>query len=563
MKLQEQPFQVISALLERHGEAVTREELRRRVWPSNTFVDFDNGLNVAIAKLRNALADDSDNPAFIETVPRVGYRFIAPVELLSEPEAGVAAGTGGRSQKVIVTWALVATALAAGLAFLTLFAVRPLPEGASIKIRPSIAILGFRNLTAKPDQGWVSTALSEMFATELAAGDHLRIIPGESATRAKLDMALPDTDSYSEDTLAKIRRRLGADYVLVGSYLESSDPSHDVRLDLRLQDAKSGETIATLPANGSEDDLGSLVAQAGLVLRRALAAGSVSEAEATGVRAALPPNSDSARLYAEGLNRLRHFDALGARDLLGQAVMVDPNYALAHAALSDAWSALGYSEIARNEAKQAWQLSARLPPPDRLSIEARYRETTSEWDQASRIYRNLAERFPDNADYGLRLAVAQINAGKANAALVTLENLRKRPTPLADEAAIWFAESQAAEKLGNFEQAQADATAAAGAAHTRGAQVLEADAQALECRQFVQVGRLDQAESACQAAREIYARTGDHLGLAASMAYLAAAYCNQGNASEARRLYTQALDIDREIGNARSDAQWALNGLAV
>ncbi|HVN06063.1 MAG TPA: tetratricopeptide repeat protein [Bryobacteraceae bacterium] len=561
-KLQEQPFQFLSALLERRGEVVTRDELRRRVWPDNTFVDFDNGLNVAIAKLRNALNDDPDKPVYIETVPRVGYRFIAQAQLLPAQSGGIAAISARESQRVIIVWASIATAIAAGLV-LAIFALRPLPESPSIKQRPAVAIMGFRNLTAKPDQEWVSTALSEMFATELAAGEHLRIIPGESAARAKLDMALPDAESYSEVTLAKIRRRLGADYVLVGSYLESGAPSHNVRLDLRLQDAKTGETIATLPANGSQDDLGSLVAEAGLALRHTLAAGSVSQAEASGVRAALPPNSDSARLYAEGLNRLRHFDALGARDLLGQAVTVDPNYALAHAALSDAWSALGYAEIARNEAQRAWELSSQLPPADRLSIEARYRETTSEWDQASRIYRRLAEHFPDNADYGLRLAAAQTNAGKANEALVTLENLRKRPVALADEGAIRFAESQAAEKLGDFERAQAAATAAAGLAHARGAQILEADARALECRQLVQLSRLGQAESACETAREIYARTGDHLGLAASMAYLAAAYCNQGNAAEARRLYTQALDINREIGNARSDAQWALNGLAV
>src|SRR5579862_8541886 len=80
LKLQEQPFQILSALLERHGEVVTREELRKRVWSGDTFVDFDNGLNVAIAKLRHVLKDKADHPAFIETLPRLGYRFVAAVE---------------------------------------------------------------------------------------------------------------------------------------------------------------------------------------------------------------------------------------------------------------------------------------------------------------------------------------------------------------------------------------------------------------------------------------------------------------------------------------------------
>jgi len=80
VKLQEQPFQVLAALVERPGEVVTREELRQRVWPENTFVDFNNGLNIAIVKLRQALNDDAANPRYIETLPKRGYRFIAAVE---------------------------------------------------------------------------------------------------------------------------------------------------------------------------------------------------------------------------------------------------------------------------------------------------------------------------------------------------------------------------------------------------------------------------------------------------------------------------------------------------
>ncbi|MFN7998784.1 MAG: tetratricopeptide repeat protein [Bryobacteraceae bacterium] len=109
-----------------------------------------------------------------------------------------------------------------------------------------------------------------------------------------------------------------------------------------------------------------------------------------------------------------------------------------------------------------------MPPADRLSIEARYRETNSEWDQASRIYRRLSQQFPDNSQYGLRLAGAQANAGRAAEALVTLESLRKFPFPLADDAAINFAQSQAAEKLGDFEQAQAAAARGGRFGHGRG-----------------------------------------------------------------------------------------------
>jgi DNA-binding winged helix-turn-helix (wHTH) protein len=98
VRLQEQPFRVLIWLLERSGEIITREELRQQLWPEGTYVDFDGSLNVILKKLRAALDDDSDNPRFIETVPRRGYRFIAPVtaeRVTAEPQdlaGGVVAG---------------------------------------------------------------------------------------------------------------------------------------------------------------------------------------------------------------------------------------------------------------------------------------------------------------------------------------------------------------------------------------------------------------------------------------------------------------------------------------
>jgi DNA-binding winged helix-turn-helix (wHTH) protein len=80
IRLQEQPFQILSLLLERPGEVFTREDLHRRLWPADTFVEFDHSLNTAIKKLRQALGDNPDTPRFVETLPKVGYRFIAPVE---------------------------------------------------------------------------------------------------------------------------------------------------------------------------------------------------------------------------------------------------------------------------------------------------------------------------------------------------------------------------------------------------------------------------------------------------------------------------------------------------
>src|SRR5438445_731755 len=118
IKLQEQPFHVLTVLLQRAGEVVNREELRNQNWPADTFVDFDNSLNTAINKLREALGDSADSPRFIETLPRRGYRFIAPVTGGDGTTRGTAAGmssaTPTRRRKIVVTVAVVV--LAAGIA---------------------------------------------------------------------------------------------------------------------------------------------------------------------------------------------------------------------------------------------------------------------------------------------------------------------------------------------------------------------------------------------------------------------------------------------------------------
>src|SRR5712692_1968517 len=118
IKLQEQPFHVLTVLLQRPGEVLTREELRSKNWPADTFVDFDNSLNTAINKLREALGDSADNPRFIETLPRRGYRFIAPVTggdgATRGTAAGVSAAATPRSRKIVVTVAVLV--FAAGIA---------------------------------------------------------------------------------------------------------------------------------------------------------------------------------------------------------------------------------------------------------------------------------------------------------------------------------------------------------------------------------------------------------------------------------------------------------------
>src|SRR5438552_1710941 len=124
IKLQEQPFQILEMLLERPGEVIVREELQKRLWPADTFVDFDHGLNRAVNKLREALGDDSENPRFIETLPRRGYRFIAPVETagsrLSPAQAeGSQAGKSSAKKRLVAAASALAIILLLSLGLST------------------------------------------------------------------------------------------------------------------------------------------------------------------------------------------------------------------------------------------------------------------------------------------------------------------------------------------------------------------------------------------------------------------------------------------------------------
>jgi tetratricopeptide (TPR) repeat protein/tRNA A-37 threonylcarbamoyl transferase component Bud32 len=421
---------------------------------------------------------------------------------------------------------------------------------APVKTRRSVAVLGFKNLSGRAEASWLSTALSEMLTTELAAGEKLRTIPGENIAQVKINLSLADADSYSKETLARIRTNLGADLVVLGSYLAlGKESGGQIRLDLRLQDALAGETIAATAETGTEAKLFELVSQAGAHLRDKLGVGEVSAREAKVVKASLPSSPEAARLYAEGLAKLRLFDALAARGLLEKAVLADPQHALAHSALGAAWSALGYDAKATEEAKKAFDLSTNLPREDRLWVEGRYWETAKEWERAVEIYRTLWMFSPDNLDYGLLLAEAQISASKAKDALATIQGLRTAPPPARDDPRIDLAEARAADALADFKREQLAAERAATKAGALGAGLLTARARRLQGLAFYNLGELQKALALFDDAKRIYAAAGDWGGAAWAVNSSANIVSDQGDLAGARKMYEEALKIWQEIGD--------------
>jgi serine/threonine protein kinase/tetratricopeptide (TPR) repeat protein len=437
-----------------------------------------------------------------------------------------------------------------------------LPVGSHLTPRRSVAVLGFRDLSGNPSTAWFSAALSEMLSTELGAGGRLRVVAGENVARAKVELRLGEADRLSRETLSRVRTLLGADAVVLGSYVALDGPSgRQIRLDLRLQDAAAGETTATLSETGSEAELFPLVARAGRRLRRELGVDDSSDESET-VRSALPANPEAARLYAEGISRLRQLDPVGARDLLARAVATEPANALAHSALATTWAALGYDDKAREEARAALDLAGNLPREERLLIEGRYRETVQDWDRAVETYWKLWSLFPDSLDHGLRFAAAQTAAGRAEESLATADALRTLPEPLRDDPRIDLAEATAAGARSDFTRQQTAASRAAAKGALRGTPLMVAQARLLECRALRNLGQAEKALATCEDGRRLHAESGDRAGVAEALTHAANVRFDQGDLPAALRLYEEALGTYRELGNRGAEAG-ALNNIAV
>jgi TolB-like protein/DNA-binding winged helix-turn-helix (wHTH) protein len=213
VKLQEQPFRVLALLVERAGQVVTREELQQKVWPSDVYVAFDQGLNNAIKKVRDALGDSADSPRYIETVARHGYRFVAPVSAVSGSPAESRTQFGVRSPRNTALIGLTAALLLAAVAYWAW-------HGSTMRAGPSsemviLAVLPFDNLSRDPDQEFFSDGLTEEMITQLGKlnPERLTVIARSSVLK------------YKGSSLAAnlIGKELHVDYLVQGSIRRASD----------------------------------------------------------------------------------------------------------------------------------------------------------------------------------------------------------------------------------------------------------------------------------------------------------------------------------------------------
>jgi DNA-binding winged helix-turn-helix (wHTH) protein/tetratricopeptide (TPR) repeat protein len=562
--LQLKAFETLLVLVRNSEQVVLKDDLMKSVWP-DTFVEESN-LAQNIFVLRKTLGETVGDHRYIVTIPGRGYRFAGKVRVISEEESLVVE-SHARSRIVIeeskprrnlaISAAGLLLLLALGLIAGSRYR-RPQQRGQSaspsqataVTPRRSVAVLGFQNLSGRSDPAWLSTAFSEMLTTELGAGDQLRMVSSEEVAHLKTSLSPLDGGTLSRDTLARIHQLLGADVVVLGSYSALGKQSRgQIRLDVRLQDTAAGETMATISETGTEADLFQLVSRAGARLREKVAVPAISGGQEAGVQASVPSNLEAARLYAEGLEKLRQFDALAARSLLDQAIHADPAFALTHSALAEAWSQLGYEGKAQMEARKSFELSDKLPRKDHLFIEARYRSMNKDWDKALELYHTLFNFFPDDIEYGLRLADAQTQAGKRNDALATIQLLRQLPPPAKDDARIDLAEELNYIRLGQYSTARPLATRTVEKTRANGSDLLLARALYLQAATLAPLGEGDKAITSAEEAWKIYQHVGDQAGVSNALEYIAYVHTGRAEWEAAEKIYQQALAVNRAIGS--------------
>jgi TolB-like protein/DNA-binding winged helix-turn-helix (wHTH) protein/Flp pilus assembly protein TadD len=377
LPLQEQPFQLLAMLLERPGELVSREELRAKIWPQ-TIVDFDHGLNKAISKIRDALGDSAENPRFIETVARRGYRFLADVAVVQDgpperaagdpvlqadagPLARREAGISSRGPPRALTWRLLgfglALVLAAALSWILYTSRNSAPT-----IR-SLAVLPLKNLSGDVSQDYFTDGMTEELITQLGQISSLRVISSRSAMFYK----------GVDKPLADIARELSVQAVLEGSVLRSGDR---VRITAQLIRVPADEQMWAQSYEGELRDTLALQSE-------------VAQAVAEQIRATLSRRQQAVLRNRKTVNPAAHEDYLKGRyfwnkrtgdglkkaiDYFSRAVETDPTYAEAYSGLADAYALSGdwaYGVLAPQDAfRQARAAATRALALDDTLAEA-------------------------------------------------------------------------------------------------------------------------------------------------------------------------------------------------
>jgi TolB-like protein/DNA-binding winged helix-turn-helix (wHTH) protein/Flp pilus assembly protein TadD len=413
LRLSGQPFQILAALVDRPGEVVTREELNSKLWPADTFVDFDHGLNNAVARIREVLDDSSDTPRYVETIPRRGYRFIAPVSN-GHPAAAAPASQVAPSREVTSSvavapwvqpasgvarstrrWVLLGTLAALAIVALASYLYRRSSVGSQRPIK-SIAVLPLKNLSDDPKQEYLADGMTEDLIGRLSDIHDLRVISRTSMMRFK------DTQL----TVPEIARTIGVDAIVEGSVIREGNR---IRVHAQLIRAATDEHFWSESYDRELPDVLALESEVAQSIAQRVEV-TVTGQEHSRLVAARPVSPEVYESYLKGQFALRKRNTRSELEesihYLDDAIQKDPTFALAYVGLAEAYNRLGLVFIggspaetrpkAISAARKALELDPELAEAhvqlgDVYQREWRWREAESEYKSALQLRPNDAE----------------------------------------------------------------------------------------------------------------------------------------------------------------------------
>ncbi len=392
VKLQEQPLRLLVALLESAGEIVPRAELQKRVWPENTFVDFDSGLRVAVGKLREALGDDAESPRYIETIPKVGYRFLGPAvrspDVADRLEAAlVPVDESPRSRT------RMPGLIAAGILLMFIVAIGALlhfrQDAMVLTARDSVVIADFANSTGDPV---FDETLRQGLTVELGQSPFLSIIPEERIQQQLKFMGQPAGARLTPEFAREICERTGSAALLEGSI--ASLGSQYV-LGLEAKDCKSGQLMAQeqVEAAKKEEVLQALSVIARRIRLRVGESLATVEMHDTPLPEATTSSLEALKAYSTGLKVSSSKGDAAALPLFKLATEIEPHFAMAFAQLGAVYGAVGESDLSAQNTSKAYELRNRASDAEKFFITASYearvtgnlkkaQETCEAWAQA-------------------------------------------------------------------------------------------------------------------------------------------------------------------------------------
>jgi DNA-binding winged helix-turn-helix (wHTH) protein/tetratricopeptide (TPR) repeat protein len=397
VRIQKLPLQLLSVLLERPGHVVTRQELQKRLWPADTFVDFEDGLNTAIKKLREALEDSAEKPRYVETVPRRGYRFVAPVEAeqgangtgVEVAGEAIHRARGGRRR----LWFALSACLAALLGGAAVWLVRGWPAY-SFHRRDFVLIADFENRTG---DARFDDALLTAFTIDLEQSRYANVFPRTRLPGVLKRMEKPADARITPELGLEICQRENIRGLIAASITRTGQ---EYALSAELLDPQTGTPARTYSARVAGEDhildaldaiSGHIRADLGESLYQIHEASRPLPQVTTASLTALKEYADGNQLWRRG-----KFDDAVAQ--FQAAAAADPGFAMAHAALGNAYYSHIYyrRDLGKQEYERALALSTRTTDRERLQIQADFADSMGHTEEADRLYRMYLSRYPDD-----------------------------------------------------------------------------------------------------------------------------------------------------------------------